>query len=78
MLAVIPCRSMPIPASRIRCPGYRCAVGAVFASESWRHAAWNSLVIAISTMIVSLALGIPAAIGLNRSNFRWKPILIGF
>jgi putative spermidine/putrescine transport system permease protein len=51
---------------------------AVFASESWRHAAMNSLVIAVSTMILSMALGTPAAIGLNRSSFRFKAALVGF
>jgi len=51
---------------------------AVFSSASWHRAAVNSLIVAIATMVLSMALGTPAAIGLHRSNFRFKSLLIGF
>jgi putative spermidine/putrescine transport system permease protein len=51
---------------------------AVLASDSWRHAALNSLIVAVCTTVLSLLLGTSAAIGLNRSNFRFKPVIMGF
>jgi putative spermidine/putrescine transport system permease protein len=79
LLAVIPLSFNADPYFTYPMPGLSLRwYNAVFAAESWRHAAMNSLIIAFSTMFLSLALGIPAAIGLNRSNFRFKPALIGF
>jgi putative spermidine/putrescine transport system permease protein len=79
MLAIIPLSFNSAPYFSYPMPGFSMRwYQAVFLSDSWRHAAMNSFIVAISTTILSMALGTPAAIGLNRSNFRLKPILIGF
>jgi putative spermidine/putrescine transport system permease protein len=79
LLAVIPLSFNAEPYFSYPMPGFSMRwYKAVFASESWRHAAMNSLVIAVSTMILSMSLGTPAAIGLNRSSFRLKAALVGF
>jgi putative spermidine/putrescine transport system permease protein len=79
MAAVIPLSFNAEPYFTYPMPGWSLRwYNAVFASASWHRAALNSLIIAIPTMVLSMALGTPAAIGLNRSNFRFKPILIGF
>jgi putative spermidine/putrescine transport system permease protein len=49
----------------------------LFTSESWRHAAYNSLIVGVSTTCASTILGTLAALGLNRTNFALKGFVTG-
>lgn len=44
-------------------------------SPSWTNAALTSLAVGFATMILSVLLGTPAAIGLSRSNFPGKKLI---
>jgi putative spermidine/putrescine transport system permease protein len=46
-------------------------------STAWTDAARNSLVVGVSSTILSMILGTTAAIGLARTRFRFKPLLVG-
>ncbi len=51
---------------------------AIFHSPNWSHAAIRSILIGISTGVLSMLIGAPAAFLLSRSGFRWKVALLGF
>lgn len=46
-------------------------------SYKWGLAFKNSLIVATSTMVLSLLLGIPAALGLSRASFPFKATVMG-
>jgi putative spermidine/putrescine transport system permease protein len=48
-----------------------------FGSDRWRIALQNSIVIAVSTTIVASFLGVLAALGLSRSHFPWRALVMG-
>jgi putative spermidine/putrescine transport system permease protein len=49
----------------------------VLASDAWRHAARNSLLVGIPASLLALAAGLPAAVALARSRSRLRPLIIG-
>ena len=50
---------------------------AIAASDAWRRALANSLIVGIATTVIATAVGSLAAVGLNRLRPRTKSILIG-
>lgn len=48
------------------------------ANEDIRSAALSSLVVAVAAVVLDLIIGVPAAIGLVRREFRGKALLLGF
>lgn len=49
-----------------------------FTNIAWQRATLNSLIVASATMVLATALGVPAALGLSRARFRFKPFLVAF
>jgi putative spermidine/putrescine transport system permease protein len=50
----------------------------IFESYKWGLAFRNSFIVATAAMILSVGLGIPAALGLNRVGFPFKRSVMGF
>jgi putative spermidine/putrescine transport system permease protein len=50
---------------------------AALASDQFVEAAWNSLVVALLATLGAALLGVPAAYGLARHEFRGKPVVTG-
>src|SRR6201999_150100 len=48
---------------------------AFFGDPEWRSSLWVSLQVATLATVAALALGLPAAIGLQRVTASWRPIL---
>ncbi len=48
-----------------------------FSSDRWQIALQNSIVIAVSTTILASFLGVLAALGLSRSHFPWRALVMG-
>ncbi len=50
---------------------------AFFADGSWRHALGTSLVLAVLAMVLSVCIGLPAALGVARLPGRWRAVATG-
>ncbi|MEZ5156384.1 MAG: ABC transporter permease subunit [Solirubrobacterales bacterium] len=48
-----------------------------FTDPAWRDALVNSLIVAALTVVASLAIGVPAAVALDRFDFRGKSVVRG-
>jgi putative spermidine/putrescine transport system permease protein len=46
-------------------------------SDKWIPALRNSMIVGVSSTIASMVLGTLAAMGLNRANFAFKPVVMG-
>ncbi|MGE0147040.1 MAG: ABC transporter permease [Parvibaculaceae bacterium] len=78
IIVVIPLSFNSEPYFTFPMPGYSLRwYEQLFASESWRRAAYNSLVVGVSTTCISTVLGTLAALGLRRANFALKGFVAG-
>ncbi|MGE0006478.1 MAG: ABC transporter permease [Parvibaculaceae bacterium] len=78
IIVVIPLSFNSEPYFTFPMPGYSLRwYEQLFASESWRRAAYNSLVVGVSTTCLSPVLGTLAALGLRRANFALTGFVAG-